>query len=371
MWTKDEEDYLALCIAHDVGSHEIAARWLERFGYDRGYEAINKARSTRRRVTDLLAGYEQLAKKDLPPLDSVPTIIPRTAWEGEPPEDRWDVAEKRNAKLIEYHKDRHHARIEYQADRPIAISFIADQHITTNGPTDLRRMRQDAELIRDTPGLYACLGGDGVDNHIKHQSAMIGSGSKPSEQWTLYDHYLGLFGYKIAAMISGNHDDWTKDTTDLDMAGRLAKSHRIFFAPDVVNLEVALLNNGTEQKYRLKLRHQYRFNSTLHLGHAIKRMWEMDQDDFDVGVLCHIHEPHCETFFKHGLVRIALRPGSYQFTSTHSRRYGFGQVTPTCPTVILFPGERRMMEFKDVREAASYLTWLRQGWPKTADVFAA
>ncbi len=135
----------------------------------------------------------------------------------------------------------------------------------------------------------------------------------------------------------------------------LFRRRKLMFAPDFVLLTVRIQPepDADGQPYTIKVRHQYRYESSFNKGHAIQRMWEMDDHDFDIGVLCHKHEAHMNTFSKHGKPRIALRPGSYQITTAHSRRYGFPLSQPTCPTVILWPGERDMMPYHDVRGAAA------------------
>ena len=228
-------------------------------------------------------------------------------------------------------------------------------------------MREDAELIRDTSGLYAVLGGDGIDNHIKHRSAVINSASVPGNEYRLYAHYLRMFGTKLVAAISGNHDDWTHDLGGVDVVSMLAERERLFYAPDYLQLSVVIqsVDGDQRQEYQVRIRHQYRYNSSLNNTHGMKRMWEMDERDFDIGVLCHLHEPAMEPFKKHGEWRWAFRPGSYQVTSGHSRRYGYNFSQPTCPTVILHPTKREMIGFLDVRQAASYLKYLRADWPNT------
>jgi len=67
---------------------------------------------------------------------------------------------------------------EFDAGVPIAVSAISDQHIAPGTPVDHERMKWDAEVIRDTPGMYAILGGDGVDNHIKHRAAIMAARSQ-------------------------------------------------------------------------------------------------------------------------------------------------------------------------------------------------
>lgn len=250
--------------------------------------------------------------------------------------------------------------VTIQDDRPIGIPFISDQHIATRGPVQLKAMRQDAELIAQTEGMYPVLGGDGPDNHIKHLAAMIAAGSKVSEQWVLYDHYLGMFR-DILAVISGNHDDWTPDVAGVNKVSDLARARKIHYSPDEVVIRLSL--NG--QPYRLGIRHQYRMNSSYNLTHACKQWLRMGQDDWDVGVVCHHHEAAVEPFMHQSVLRWAGRPGSYQVLSGYSRRYGHNQSRPTCPTFILYPGERRIQGFPDVWDAASYLTYLREGWPHT------
>lgn len=271
------------------------------------------------------------------------------------PDKMWAAAKQATERGVEKHKTQRLATVTVPTALPIGISVISDQHIRESGPIQLTRMEEDARLVAATPGLFAVLGGDGCDNHLKHHAAMVHGGSAPSHEWQLFEHYLGFFGDKILAVISGNHDDWTSDFAGVSYLQRIVQDKRLFFAPDEVLLDVEV--GG--QTYRLKVRHQYRFNSAFNNTHSVKRMWEMGDDPFDIGVVCHHHAPGLEPFWKHGLVRWAARPGSYQLTSGYGRRYGHTQPVPTCPTFILWPGDRRIVGFVDVREAAEYLTLLR------------
>ncbi len=290
-------------------------------------------------------------------------VAPTITTPGPPPtttDELWERVEKVTNLDVARHQSERLIDISIPDDRPVGISFISDQHIRQSGPIMMARMREDAELIQRTDGLYAALGGDGVDNHIKHREAMANGGDKPKDSWKLYDHYLGMFSEKILAMISGNHDDWTRDFTGIDMVKNLADNNRIHYAPDeaLLRLEVG----GTP--YRVLVRHQFHSgNSRLNLNMAVKRLWELGNDDFDIGVLGHHHEAAVEPFVKHGLRRWAFRPGSYQISSSYSRRKGFNHSYPTCPTVVLWPNRRQLVGFWDVWEAASYLNLLRENWP--------
>lgn len=239
--------------------------------------------------------------------------------------------------------------------QPVAVTFVADQHIGPGTPVFLKRMREDAQLIASTPGVYAILAGDGVDNHIKHRAAVLAARSQPSDQWKLYEFYLRIFAHKIILIISGNHDAWTNEIAGVDMVHLLAEKNTLVYAPDEAYIE-ALVGSI---RYDIAVRHQYRYNSSFNLLHTVKRWWEHGAQPFDIGVIGHHHTPEVGDFRRHGKQYWAARPGSYQLTSAYARRLGFPLTEPTCPTFVLDPGERRIVGFDDVRPAITYLQALR------------
>jgi len=263
------------------------------------------------------------------------------------PVKAWESAEERGRKAIRKAINNGVFDVNFEKG-PIAISVISDQHIAPGSTCNFERLREDAELIRDTPGFYAVFGGDGVDNHIKHRSALIHAQSSPDQQWKLFDHYLQLFGDKILTIISGNHDAWTAQIGGVDFLGEIAKQNKICYAPAEARLNISVAG----QEYKMMVRHQTgRFNSSLNQTHAVKRHYEYGTDLFDIGVICHHHEAACEAFIRHGLKRYAARPGSYQILSPYAHQYGYSRAIPTCPTFILFPEERRIIGFDDVKDA--------------------
>lgn len=241
-------------------------------------------------------------------------------------------------------------------DKPIAITFASDQHIDPGGLSAMTRMRQDAELIAGTSGLYCCLVGDGVDNHIKHRGAVLSAKSGPDQQYKLFDYYLEILSDSLLCAISGNHDQWSKSIGGVDMVQKLVAARKLHYAPDAAHLRVKL----GSQSYAVEMAHQYRYSSSLNLLHTVKRMWDMGAREFDIGVVAHHHVPAFEEFEKRGRPTLGFRPGAYQHTSSHARMYGYGAIDcPTCPTVILFPGTRQMMPFRDVWQAVPLLCALR------------
>ena len=237
----------------------------------------------------------------------------------------------------------------------IGLSFISDQHIGPGTPVDFERMRLDAELIATTPGLYAILGGDLCDNHVKHRSAIMAARSQPSDQWRLAEYYLGIFAEKIAVVVSGNHDDWSDEVAGISVLEMVCRAQRVCHAPDEAFIDLAC----GEQVYKIGMRHQFGMNSRFNQTHAVKQWHRLGEKDFDIGCIGHHHEAAMEHGIYRGQPVVYIRPGSYQITSAYSRRFGYNRSLPTCPTVLLWPDERRMMPFWDVRDAADFLGGLR------------
>jgi len=266
------------------------------------------------------------------------------------PEARWKAAEIDNAEHIRKAMLMAEFSVDLPND-PCAISFISDQHISLGNTVDLARMREDAELIAESDGCYAILGGDATDNHIKHRSAVLAARSQPSEQYDLFEFYLGIFAHRVLVGIAGNHDLWTNEFAGVDVLGMLHKKHRICYAPDEAMLSIKV----GEQPYKVAMRHQYRMNSTMNQTHAVKQFLRFGEHDWDIGCIGHHHEGACEYFTSQGKERIALRPGSYQITSSYSRMYGYNRTFPTCPTVVVYPDRREMIAFHRLEPALRFL----------------
>ena len=357
-WTHQEESLLVTLLAEGHDLMEIAQR------LNKSSDAIRSKIQRRKRAGEPPSAdvdhhgspydFENTALKHeikdleakLEGFKSASGAMPE--WEDDwDPAEEWGRAEKRGVKEIEKAKTRGRFTVDFP-DGPIAIACISDQHIAPGTACDFQRMREDAELIRNTPGFYAVLVGDGVDNHIKHRSAMISAQSKPDDQWRLFDYYLQVFGDKILCMISGNHDAWTAQIGGLDYLSKIAEQRKLCYAPAEARMTVTV--GG--QAYSLLIRHQVgRFNSSLNQTHVVKRFWEMNDEPFDIGVIGHHHCAALEMFIKHGKKCFAARPGSYQITSPYAHQYGFPNSIPTCPTFFMFPGERRIVGFDDVRDA--------------------
>jgi transposase-like protein len=266
------------------------------------------------------------------------------------PEARWKAAELDNAEHIKRALLMAQFSVELP-DEPVAVTFVSDQHISLGNTVDLQRMRADAEAIASQDGVFAILGGDATDNHIKHRSAVLAARSQPSEQFELFEFYLSIFAHRILVAISGNHDLWTNQLAGVDVLSMLLAKQRVCYAPDEALLNISL---GSQQ-YKVAMRHQYRMNSSFNETHCVKQFYRNGTENWDIGCIGHHHVGACEYFYGHGEEKIALRPGSYQITSAYSRQYGFNSTVPTCPTVVIYPDRKEMVAFHRLEPALRFL----------------
>ena len=237
------------------------------------------------------------------------------------------------------------------SNRVSAITFISDQHIAPGTPCDFKRMRLDAELIAATRDVYAILGGDCVDNHVRHLAAILFSKSRPHEQFLLFEHYLRILKKRILCVTSGNHDLWTIQVAGVDMISWICAQNKLAYAPNEARILVKL----GKQEYRIAVRHQYRFNSSFNMGHAVRQWLRMGEEEFDVGCIGHHHEACVEQSMYRGKVVWVCRPGAYQITSGYASQYGHNLSTPTCPTFLLFPDKKRIVGLHDLTDVPKIL----------------
>lgn len=245
--------------------------------------------------------------------------------------------------------------VDTRDDLPVAVCFVSDQHIGSPG-ADYAAMRRDAEIVRKSPGMFAVFGGDSIDNHIKHASAVLHSKTLPDEQLSAFEHYLDMFGDSVFAMISGNHDLWSDKIAGINPIRRAAAARKIVYAKHELRMTV---RHG-KVPYRIMVRHQAkRFNSSINPLHAIKQHRRHGEWEFDIGIMCHYHEAGIEAWFQNGRSCWAARPGSYLVKDDHSKEYGFNSSIPKCPTFVLFSDARKIVPFMEVEEASEYLAAVR------------
>jgi len=273
----------------------------------------------------------------------------------------WGELEEGSTEFLSQSFKENKADITFADDLPIGISFLSDQHIGNMG-TDHKRMREDAEVVRDTDGMYCAFGGDGFDNFIKVGllPAIINAKTSPVDQIAMFEYYMSILleNNKVLFAISGNHEYWTKLTAGIDVVQRLMRERRVLYNQHDFYVNI---NLGT-QNYRIYIRHLTRYNSSINPMHGVKQMLRFGDYDFDIGVAGHIHTAGLETFYHHKQKRLAVRPGSYKVYDTYGEQFGFARAQPTSPVVIFYPDKRDFIGYDDVVQGARILKMEREAY---------
>lgn len=267
----------------------------------------------------------------------------------------WNHVEQENERHINRLKELTDVSLTLKESKPIGLVFFSDLHITS-GSTDLKSLREDTEAVADCDGTYVCLVGDYIDNHVKHRAAVVARGMSPTRELELFNYWLGLLQHRVLAMVSGNHDMFSKQLSGLDPLTNLAERHSLYYTPDELNINLSL----GSQTYRIMMRHQTRYNSVLNPVHGLFRHLDFCADEpWDIGCAGHHHVSAIAAYRKLGKTRVAVRPGSYQVSTSWSRALGFPSAEPHSPMTIIWPDKRQILPVEDVQQGLPILKSLR------------
>ena len=217
-------------------------------------------------------------------------------------------------------------------EQEICICFGGDEHIGNKG-TDIERMFDEAQIIAETPNMYAWKMGDLVDNFIigyliaKNEQAPI----EVKEQWALAKEYLQMHGNSIIAAVGGNHDAWTQLTAFIDH-NRDIMPKGILYDPDEIKADVKV----GDASFPVWARHKWRGNSIYNATHGQERAARFDNPDFTIYAGAHVHKG---CFFREFNLKqerkAAVLSGTYKLYDDYQRKKGFKQSdkSTVCPVI--------------------------------------
>ena len=241
-------------------------------------------------------------------------------------------------------------------DEPTLVVHGSDWHLGPKG-TDHHRLWSDLAGVAQVGG-YLLLGGDLIDNPIKHRSHTIHSTTTPGEQIRALRFLLTAAsdaGVKIVGGCSGNHEAWTDKEAGIDVCGPMFRELGVPYSPH--QLRVVFHIGGSET--RILLRHKYRFRSQFDLAAQFRRMWDEGAWDFDIGMLGHTHDgPVALPFIKHGVERWASLAGSYKIIDSYGEEGGFNPARTGMTSFVIEP-DGRIHGFNDLRSATIFLRGLK------------
>lgn len=266
----------------------------------------------------------------------------------EPPvgftDDLWATLEKLQHQMRDLDTEQAEVNVTIEDDKPIMVVFFSDLHIG-HTECDMTLLRKDMELIKNTPGLYAVLGGDLADNVV---TSVAGRGMYHEQlapvriQQTLIDRMTDYIKADTLAMLLGNHEGWSLSSADYDPIAYIANKVGCPYlgAQGFINVTVG------GYTYRILAAHQFRMRSSFNLTHQAKRLEDFS-GEADATFVGHTHDGAGENTKRRGKQKFYGQAGTYLQSSRYGKMLGFTGASAEMPGVILWPGQRKFIGFND------------------------
>ena len=273
----------------------------------------------------------------------------------EDPEEIWRRVLGAQEKVEKIAERRSEQRITIPGDQPFGLAFLSDLHFG-NMWTDYRQARKDADLVRDTEGLYAIFTGDGIDNWITGKLMSL-----QRDQVIPFDHEVRLFKdwlsrlkQSLLVTVSGNHENWTKRLAGFDFVREYLKGTRALYDRHEVVFTLIL----GDAQWVVKVRHKWRWGSVFNPTHGIEVGWERT-GHFDIGVGGHTHiGTLIRPFLRDGTKRYAVLVGTYK-TGGYGRELGLAKPYGRGAAALIFYPDGRLFATEDLQTAIEFLSCLR------------
>lgn len=292
-----------------------------------------------------------------PPAPIIIGAGPRERMTAAQRDELWARAIRESEAHMERARQKRNQSITFPAE-PFAFAMLGDTHVGGAG-VDYASLKADAELIRDTPGMYALFGGDATNNWIvgKLQALQRNEIMSHSSSWALFLDWIDTIGDSLAAVIVGNHNVWTAKVAGYDPLAKHLEHAAVLYDEDEIVFTLAC----GELEQRWKVRHKWRGSSIFNVTHGIEVGWERGDDDYDVGVGFHTHNGTlAREFVRHGRWRMAVQLGTYKLEDAYGREQGFARPPGLGRAAMVGHPDGRAEWFKDLATAAEVLGMWRE-----------
>ena len=293
-------------------------------------------------------------RREAPVVVEVEGVRPETALPD--PEETYRRAcneWQRTAKLIEA-RERQSIRFDHG---PVCLVEMADLHL---GDPDVNypRLRDEAEIVAETPGMYLIGAGDWLSQLIVGRLKDERTGHRLSipDEWALVRLILSIVQEKLLVMVLGNHDNWLEMLTGVSYFQRelTQLAPRVLYDTDEALLTVTVA--GWELP--VKVRHKWRGHSQWNTTHAIEKAAKWD-GDFVIGLGAHTHTGGVTRAFNvFGVTGMAMMAGTYKVPGAagFARREGFARPNDsTAVACVIDPETQSLTGFTNLEAASNYM----------------
>jgi len=227
---------------------------------------------------------------------------------------------------------------------------FSDMHMGAIG-TDMKAIRSHLKDMEEYP-VYTALLGDIGDffNPMKHPEGMMGDAINPDDQLTLVRAFFKTYKDNIMCTVQDpSHMDWIRQVAGIEPQRYL-----------VEDLGITALKNGgmmnlkvNDIEYKISLFHQIgKFNSSLNITNAQKRMLDM-HEDADIVIAGHTHIGEVSKLVKRNKKAVVLQLGTFKTEDDFGTRKGLVPRPQVFFPTLFFDGRRKNIEFIEEREAAT------------------
>lgn len=262
---------------------------------------------------------------------------------------------KQMDKLVAFHqRTPSEITVAIDTDKPVIRATTADWHLGMFG-VDYDSFQSDVDFIRDEPLLKVNIGGDGYHNII--QPSKIGSGHNQapiSIQKGLYVLTLEKLKDKIDTIRTGNHNYWSALAEGEDWDMEITRKIKLLY---LKHYAVVYYKVG-KMVYPWLMMHKSRYNSSFNLTHNCKQNQRMFFPRARVVVVEHQHVAAIEQYQYDEKECVAIRPGTYAVYDDYAQQNGYFGAHVCNPAVVMFPNEDKLVGFKDMRDAVTYVKGL-------------
>jgi len=275
-------------------------------------------------------------------------------------------------KLYNYMTDmsvtyRHNVKADSQCkfnmpDRYTAIAALSDFHIGHEG-IDYNRLRDDIQLISNTPNMYMTFLGDAIDNFIneKHLGAIINAVTSPKQQLYMLQYIFKVLKEpkkKILFATKDNHvSQRLKKATGIDWSNKMWSDIGVFYGGEEVKATV----NVGKQPYVILARHSFRGQSSVNLTAGGKKLLREGQyENVDIVMMAHKHEGAAEMMHYRGQPKTIIQTSTYKLFDPYAAHLGYHSPEVFMPCTILSPDRKAFVLCPDLQIAATMLEALNR-----------
>lgn len=211
--------------------------------------------------------------------------------------------------------------------RTSIISVLADLH-HGHMQTHHQRIKQELEVIRNTPDSYVILGADLVEGiHWGGASGGEQSANLDEQHAFLRSLFKALQG-KIIVGVSGEHDSKWASRVSGDPYGTFGENALAPYVRGIAEVEVAI----KQQNYRLIIQHRARGFSMYNKNHPTYRQVRFELQGGDVYCSSHTHKKQISQEaireFDNARIVTHISTGAYRSGDEYGDRQGFVHQKP-------------------------------------------